>query len=315
MDWDDLRFFLAVIRHKSLAAAAKHLNVTQSTVGRRLASLEAQLGVRLLQRTMEGYVPTLAGEAIRLHVERVEAETQSVERAVGGLDTRLAGTVRVACPPVLASHVLAPCAAALYTRHPEIRLELLSHGPTPNLAAREADVCIRFRRFDQNGLVIRRVGTVAFGLYASVAYLSRRDEPYPDAGYAGHHLIALVDENEIPEQASWLAEVAGRAQVLLRTDSRETLLWAALQAGGIALLPRFRGDAEPALRRLATPSTAPSAEVWLAVHEDARQIPRVRAVLDCTAEVFRRTVGALGPEVNAGGDGHHGAEDHNQHGV
>jgi len=83
MDWDDLRFFLEVIRHRSLVAAAKQLNVTQSTVGRRLASLEAQLGVRLVERTQEGYVPTLAGAGIREHVERVEAEMHSVKRAVG----------------------------------------------------------------------------------------------------------------------------------------------------------------------------------------------------------------------------------------
>lgn len=310
MDWDDLRFFLAVVRHKSLAGAAKHLHVTQSTVGRRLASLEARLGVRLVQRTIEGYVPTLAGEAIRAHVERVEAETHSVERAVGGLDTRLGGTVRVASTALLASHVLAPCAAALYTRHPEIRMELLSHIPAPDLAAREADVCLQLRRFDQSGLVVRRIGTLAFGLYASIAYLSRHDEPDPETGYAGHHLVTMVDESEIPEQASWLGEVAGRARVLLRTDSRETQLWAALQGGGLALLPRFRGDAEPALQRLETPSPAPAAEVWLAVHEDARRVPRVRAVLDCTAETFRRTAGALDPGAEASG----GAARHTERG-
>ena len=315
MDWDDLRFFLAVIRHRSLVGAAKHLNVTQSTVGRRLAALESQLGVQLVQRTMEGYAPSAAGEAIRQHVERVEAETYSVERAVGGLDTRLAGTVRIACPPVLASHVLAPCAAALYARHPEIRMELLSHGPSPNLAAREAEICIQFRRFDQSGLITRRIGTLAFGLYASVSYLSRRNDPDPATGFAGHHLVSMVDENEIPEQASWLAEVAGRAQVLLRTDSRETLFWAVLQAGGLALLPRFRGDAEPALCRLETPTPAPPAEVWLAVHEDARHLPRVRAALDCTVETFRRTADALSPQVNAGGGRHDGAEKQARHGV
>ena len=119
-----MRFYLAVIRHKSLVGAARELRVTQSTVGRRLAALEARLGVRLVHRAEEGYVPTPAGEAIRRHVERVEAEMHSVERAVGGLDTRLAGPVRVASTALLAGHVLAPCAAALYSRHPEIRMEL-----------------------------------------------------------------------------------------------------------------------------------------------------------------------------------------------
>ena len=298
MDWDDLRFFLAVIRFKSLASAAKHLHVTQSTVGRRLASLEARLGVRLLHRLSEvgGYVPTPAGEAIRAHVERVEAETQSVVRAVGGLDTRLAGTVRIACPALMASHVLAPCAAALYTSHPEIRLELLSNLPAVgDHVARDIDISVQFHRSDQNGLAVRRVGILAFGLYASVAYLGRRGEPDADSGYAGHHLVTMIDEGELPQHAAWLAEVANGAQVLLRTSNRETLLWAVLQAGGLALLPRFRGDAEPALRRLETPLPAPQAEVWLAVHEAIRHVPRVRATLDCIAETYRRAAGAHNP--------------------
>lgn len=296
MDWDDLRFFLEVIRHRSLVAAARQLNVTQSTVGRRLSSLEAQLGVRLVERTQEGYVPTLAGAAIREHVERVEAEMHSVKRAVGGLDTKLAGTVRVASTPLLTSHVLAPCAAALYTRHPGIRMELLSHAPARDLAAREAEICLRLRRFDQNGLVARRIGTLAFGLYASLAYLSRHGDPDPHAGCAGHYLVSMLDESELPEQAGWLADVAGRAEVLLRTDSRETLFWAVLQAGGLALLPRFRGDNEPALRRLDIPAPVPGAEVWIAVHEDIRHMPRIRAVLDCVAEAFRRSAGTMDPD-------------------
>jgi len=314
MDWDGLRYFLAVVRHKTLAGAAKQLHVTQSTVGRRLAALEAQLGVRLVHRTLEGYVPTPAGEAIRQHVERVEAEMHSVERAVGGMDTRLGGTVRIACPPLLASHVLAPCAAALYSRHPEIRMELLSHVSTPNLAAREAELCLRLRRFDQSGLFVRRVGTLAFSLYASVSYLRRHGEPDQDTGYAGHHLITMVDESELPEQAGWLAEVAGEAHIVLRTDSRETQLWAALQAGGLALLPRFRGDAEPALRRLGTALPAPPAEVWVAVHEEVRNMPRVRAVLDCTAETFRRTASVLDPDVTPYGDAGYDAQPHTRQG-
>lgn len=300
MDWDDLRFFLALIRQKSLASAAKRLQVTQSTVGRRLTSLEARLGVRLVQRTSEGYVPTLAGEAVRQHVERAEAEMHSVERAVSGLDMRLGGVVRVASTPLLASHVLAPCAAALYTRYPDISMELLSHFLVPDLAAHQADVFVQLRRFDQNGLVIRRIGTLAFGLYASLAYLNRHGDPDPNEGCTGHHLVAMQDESELSEQAGWLAEIAGRAQVLLRTDSRETLFWAALQAGGLALLPRFRGDREPALRRLETPSPPPGAGIWLAVHENIWHVPRIRAVLDCIAETFRRTASTMDPNPETG---------------
>ena len=296
MDWDDLRFFQTLIRHKTLSEAARHLHVTQSTIGRRLASLEASLGVRLAYRTREGYVPTAAGEAIREHIERVEAEAQAVRRIVGGLDQRLEGVVRVTSTALLASHLLAPCTSALHTQHPEIMVELLCYTPAPDLRAREADVALQLGRFEQGDLVVRRVGTLAFGLYASLAYLSRRGEPDAGDGCPGHHLITMVEETAIPVQADWLADIAGRARIMLRTDSRETQVWATVQGGGLALLPCFRADREPALRRLDTPSPAPGAEIWMAVHQDRRHMPRVRAVMDCIVEAAHRSASGLCPE-------------------
>ncbi len=288
MDWDDLRFFLAVARAKSLGGAAKTLHVTQSTVGRRLAALESRLQVRLLHRVAEGFVPTLAGEAIMKHVERVEAEMQSVARVAGGLDVRLEGSVRVASTELLASHVLAPCIAALNTRHPQIRMELLASSAIPDLAAREADVCVQLGRFDQKGLVMRRIGVLAFGLYGSLTYLQRHGEPDAHDGYAGHHLITMFDENEASILTDWLATEAGRAQILLNTNSRETLFWASLHSGGLALLPKFRGEAEPALKRIDTSTPVPDAEIWLAAHEEVRHMPRVRAVIECVVSAFHR---------------------------
>ena len=133
LDWDDLRFFLAIARHRTLAAAARHLHVTQSTVGRRLASLQAGMGVRLLQRTADGYVLTLAGESIRSRVERVEAEALSVEHAVAGHDVRLEGVVRVSSSQLVTSHLLAPCFAALHAHHPGILIEAHSSLPASRL--------------------------------------------------------------------------------------------------------------------------------------------------------------------------------------
>ena len=142
LDWDDLRFFLAVARHRTLAVAAKHLHVTQSTVSRRLASLQEGMGVRLLQRTADGYLLTLAGESIR---------ALSVERAVAGQDVRLDGLVRVAGAQMLTSHLLAPSYAALHGLHPGILIEALPSLPGEPLATQDADIAVRLRRFDRLG--------------------------------------------------------------------------------------------------------------------------------------------------------------------
>lgn len=172
LDWDDLRFFLAIARHGSLSAAARDLRVAQSTAGRRLAALEATLGVRLLNRTPEGYVPTLAGQDVRRQAERLEAEALALQRNVGGRDTRLAGLVRVTCAEAVASHILAPCFAALHRRHPDIMIELLPGTRELSLSRREADISVQLARPDQHDLVVRRLGRLAFGVYASRPTLS-----------------------------------------------------------------------------------------------------------------------------------------------
>jgi DNA-binding transcriptional LysR family regulator len=296
LDWDDLRFFLAIVRTGSLSAAARELRVAQSTVGRRLASLEGGLGTRLLHRTPEGYVPTLAGEAILGQVERVEAEALAVERTVGGRDALLEGVVRVTAVETLASHVLAPTFCALQLGNPEIGIELLANVRHMSLAMREADIAVRLTRFEQHDLIARRIGTMAYGLYASPAYLERHGVPDFAAGCPGHRLVTGLDGAEVPQIAGWLAEAAPRAVVALRTDSPEAQLQAALCGEGMACLPRLRGDAlGGGLRRLRPPSARAVAEIWLAVHRDNRRTPRIRLVLDAVAAAARDRAGELDP--------------------
>ena len=254
LDWDDLRFFLAIARHRTLAAAAKELQVTQSTVGRRLASLQAGMGVRLLQRTADGYALTLAGKRILEHVERVEAEARSVEHAVAGHDVRLEGLVRVSASQLVTTHLLASCFAALHARHRGIQIESHPVLPGEPLATHDADISVRLKRFEHHELVARNIGSIAFGLYACADYLERSGVPDLDGGCSGHQLITLLDEQDFSAQSGWLATHAGRAQVVLKADSYETQHWAAHSGGGLALLPRFRADPEPAFRRIATPA-------------------------------------------------------------
>ena len=295
LDWDDLRFFLALTRHGTLAAAAKELRVTQSTVSRRLASLQEQIGARLLQRTADGYVLTLAGESIRAHVEHVEEQMLSVERTVGGRDTRLEGLVRVASTQLLTSHLLVPSFAALHNLHDGIQIESLPEGGGELLAVNAADIVVQLRRFEHPDLIMRNIGTVGFGLYACLAYLVRHGEPDFGRGCAGQHLITMMDHPGLSEQAAWLAEHAGHATVVLKADSYETQYWSASTGGGLALLPRFRADAEPALRRLNTSAPVPSAEVWLGVHRENRAVPRVRTVLDVIAVAVQSRAATLDP--------------------
>ena len=300
LDWDDLRFFLAVARHGNLTAAARELRVAQSTVGRRLASLETGLGVRLLHRTPDGYVLTLAGEGVRGQAERAEAEILGVERTVGGRDAGLEGVVRVTCTETFAAHVLAPCFAALQTRHPGILVELMPSARPLSLSMREADLAVRLARPNQHDLVVRRLGRVAFGLYAAPAYLERYGEPDFEAGCPGHRLMTLVGDEDRDAQARWTAELAPRAGLGLQTNSHEALLSAARSGGGLACLARFRADPEVGLRRLATPVPPPVTDIFLVVHRDSRGTPRIRAALSAVAEAVKTISAMLDPADEPG---------------
>ncbi len=295
LDWDDLRFYLALARHGSLSSAAKVLHVAQSTVGRRLTSLEASLGVRLLNRTPDGYVPTLAGQDVREQAERLEAEALSLQRNVGGRDTRLAGLVRVTCAETVATHILAPCFATLHNPHPDIMIELIPNPRELSLSMREADISVRLKRSDQHDLIVRRIGSIAFGLYASPEYLARHGGLDLDEGCPGYYLVTQLEDIQDATQTGWLTDLAPRARVAMQTSSHEAAVSAAVHGGGLACLARFRADQEAGLTRLEVPSPIPSAGVWLLVHRDNRQMPRIRVALTHITEYVRHRLDKLHP--------------------
>lgn len=287
LNWDDLRFFLAVVRTGSLSAAGRDLRCTQSTVGRRLSSLEARLGVRLLNKTQRGYVATPAGESVREHAERIEVEALAVERVLAGQDARFEGRVTVACIESVANVILAPCFAALHRGHPEVIIELLPPDRHVSLARRDADISIHHVRPKQQEVIVRRIGSIAFGLYASPDYLERFGTPNFADGCIGHRVIALPDQFSDLPQMQWLADLTTKARVVLKTGSYESRLHSVLAGDGMAYLPRFHGDEVPGLRRIdQTPTPAPVVDLWLAVHKDNRNVRRIRVIIDAIADAI-----------------------------
>ena len=171
--WDDVRFFLAVARAGSLSGAARALGVGHVTVGRRIALLEKQLGVTLLNRTPDGFVTTSAGEAILRQCGAMESAATDLERIVAGRDTLLTGAVRVTTTEGLAYQLVAPAIAAMRETHPDLRVDLIASVRSLDIARREADLAVRFARPSVSELICRKLGEVGFSLYASHGELTR----------------------------------------------------------------------------------------------------------------------------------------------
>ena len=262
--------------------------------------MQDNLGVRLFRRTDEGYALTLAGEAIRERVERMEEEALSIERVVSGHDERLGGVVRVTSSQLIASNVLAPALAHLHARAPAILVEALPLLGGEAVAQHEAEIAVQLRRCASPDVLIRSLGIVAFGLYASVEYIERRGLPCAGDGYAGHQVLTLLDDRETSAQAAWLSRHGRRGDVVLRADSFETLHSTTVCGGGLAVLPRFRADPEPLLRRVETASPVPSADIWLGVHRENRDVTRIRMVMEEIATAVRQRNAILDPRPDGG---------------
>jgi DNA-binding transcriptional LysR family regulator len=291
--WDDLRYFLAIARHRTLSAAARALRVAQPTVGRRLAAFEAQLGARLFERERDGYALTAAGAAMLAHVEQMERDALAAERVTAGRDAGLRGMVRITASEWLVVRVLGPLLPVFVDRYPALTIDLVADARHLDLSRREADIALRPREFEQTAVYQRTVARLGFGLYASDAYLARHGAPRFEAKCAGHVVIAMTDDTGDVARP-WLASIAGAARFAVRTNGREAMATMVMAGVGLACLPRVVGDAL-GLRALATPSPPPDRTLWLGVHRDARTIPRVRAATEFLVEELRRRQPALRP--------------------
>jgi DNA-binding transcriptional LysR family regulator len=293
VDWDDLRFFLQVARHRTLSAAARELGVTQPTAGRRIAALERRLGAKLFTRRPDGFLLSSSGRRILEHAERMEQDALAAERRVSGRDEGVRGTVRITASEWFVTRVLSVLVAPLLTRHPELSLELVADARHLNLARREADLALRLRRFEHDDVVQRSLGKVGFALYASHDYLALHGAPSAGGG-AGHTLITMTDATgDIARE--WLQSTLPAARSAARSNGRDALLALATAGAGLACLARVVGDAVPALRRLPLAPAAPSPTLWMGIHRDVRSTLRLRVVADHLAEQLRAWQPTLNP--------------------
>lgn len=268
MQWDDLRIFLAVARAGSISGAAKRLSVQHSTVSRRLRTLEERLGTRLIERMKSGYVLTEAGEELQLSAHKIEAEILGFEGARSGQSTGAAGELRVSAINNMASTVLMPIFARFSEAYPRIELHVQVTNKFVSLAERDADVAIRLTNAPLDTLIGTRLTAVASAVYGSRAYCNGLETGAEQEKWLGVECCGF--------HMSWTKEACPDKDHVFYVD--DTLLTlAALKSGaGLAYLPCFMGDQEPALARFRAPDKQHDLELWLLYHRDLRRTKRVK---------------------------------------
>jgi DNA-binding transcriptional LysR family regulator len=276
VDWDSLQAFLAVARTGRVSAAARRLDVEHTTVARRLAALEEELGLPLFYRTSTGYLLTT-------HGQNALGQAEAMERAALALAARaregsgvIAGRVRVAMAPEFASHWLAPQLAAFRREYPDIQLQILVGTRQRDLTRGEAELAVQAPRPHQQGLLAVRIARTTTALYAAKRLASDPKWKVSTADtLRGLPLLAYTPPFQMLQEAKWFQSLLADAPVALESNSTHALAAAAIAGAGVAVLPRF--VARTCRDLVAVSDEVAVHDVWLITHPEFRRDPKVRA--------------------------------------
>lgn len=290
-DPNDLITFTRVVDAGSFSAAARELGVPTSTVSRRVARLEAQLDVRLLQRSTRRLHLTDAGRILHARGARIAAELADAGRAVSEMQSTPRGTVRLTAPTAV-GELLTPLLAELLDRHPELGVDLDLTDRVVDIIEEGFDLALRGGPLRDSSLVAHRVSEAPVHLVASPAYLERRGTPRRYQELAEHDCILFAPWSE---RSTWTllcpeGKVRVRVRGRLQANSVRVVREAALAGLGIALFPTLayhRADLDAGRLRIVLPDVGvPAQTLWLVYPSRRLLAPKVRAVVEHVRERF-----------------------------
>lgn len=283
-DWALWRSFAAVVAEGSLSGAARAIGLSQPTIGRHVETLEADLGLSLFERTMNGLKPNAT--ALRLYepVTRAQAALAEAGIVAAGAQEDVGGTVRLTASAMISNYVLPGLLVPVRALHPRIAIETLPSDSAENLLMREADIAVRMFRPTQLELVTRYLGELPLVATAHESYLARRGRPLELADLWEHDLIGFDRSDAILTHARGLGFSITREHFVLRSDD-QAHLWELMKAGlGIGFGQLNLVQRTPGMVALPLDLAIPPLPVWLTTHRELFTSHRIRAIYDALAE-------------------------------
>jgi DNA-binding transcriptional LysR family regulator len=280
LDWNLIRSFVAVAETGSLSAAARRIGVSQPTLGRHIAELEAALGVALFRRGRSGYDLTESGMALVERGRAVGEQAAAFARLAEGRTEAISGTVRITASEIIAAYVLPEMTARLAVAEPDIEVEIVASNRVENLLRRDADIAIRMTEPAQLDLVARRIADLPLVACAARSYLARKGRPERPEDLLDHELVGFDRGTELIEGFAAMGVGIDRHAFRFRSDN-QIVLWEALKAGnGIGFGQAALVAREPLLEAILPALRLPVLPMWLAMHRDVRTSARIRRVAD-----------------------------------
>ncbi|SDS17396.1 LysR family transcriptional regulator [Agrococcus carbonis] len=279
MDAENLRYLLEVARTGRLRDAAAQLQVDETTVSRRISRLEQELGVRMFDRTPQGWRITEPGRLVIPHAEAIESSVSRALEAVVSRAGDLSGTARILAPDGFGANVLVPGMRPLLDAHPGLSLEVITATSHDLITARDFDVAVTLERPSPRAAAVQHLADYELRCYASRDYLERHGTPASvDELRRDHALIWYVDALLDVQPLRILDELLPRANARLQTNNI-TGQHSATRAGlGVGLLPTYIGDADPSLVGVLPEEVRVSRTYWLVVPRDLAELLRVREI-------------------------------------
>jgi molybdate transport repressor ModE-like protein len=281
LDWEDLRVLVELARHGSLSATARALGVTHVTVSRRIANLEADLEQPLFSRESGRYVLTEAGKRVLELASPMSDQAEAIIRAASTFDETIAGPVRITATESLGIYILMPGLTAIRARYPDLDLDVRISQHKLSLARSDAEIAVRVTAPAADcPLLGFKVADLHYYLYGARTYVDRRKpELFEYIGYA-------------PEFANWpeaqaLDSIAKGGRTAVRVNHLGNRIEAARLGLGLALLPSLMAEPWPELVRVSPSSPAMRREIWVLVHRDLKDVPRIKVCVDLLVESIR----------------------------
>ena len=287
-DWNRAKAFLVTAEQGSLSAAAKALKMAQPTLGRQVAALEKELGLKLFERRGRGLVLTPSGAALVDHVRAMGEAAGRLSLAAAGRAEDIRGSVRVSASEVVATYRLPEIVAALGEQFPAVDVSIIASNTASDLKGREADIAIRLFEPTQPDLIVKRVGEIVAHLYATPGYLRSIGSPTRLADLQHARFIgAEANDGFVAMMKAEGLHLSAR-NFTLASDSR-VVQWEMVKRGlGITVMPDFVGDAESRVQRVGVTVDRLRGPMWLVAHGELRGSRRIRTVFDFIAQALAR---------------------------
>ena len=287
-DWNQARAFLATAEAGSLSRAARQLRLTQPTLSRQVAALEAELGVGLFDRVGKSLVLTPAGRDLLNHFRDMGAAAGRVALAAAGHSQAVAGRVSLTCSDVFAAYVLTPLLPELRDLAPGIEIEIIAANDVRDLQRREADIAIRHLRPVQPELIGRQVATWRARLYAERGYLARRGRPAQAGDLADMDFIGFAPVERLVQTLVDFGLPVSLGNFRHTTDNGIVVAEMARRGLGIAVIPDALAPLLPELDAVLPDWPGIPVPLWLVSHREVLTSRRIRIVYDFLAEALTR---------------------------